>query len=352
MNLNADTKMQKKHGCDLSSSIQGFFLLNQCQLSDDYKNLIKATITELTFEHMKTKLLKVFGSSERSIDSRKEEMNIKIEDVNVVDDEETFYGHYSGRGFRDGASNSRYSRGSYASGARGGRTMPRKFNFSSGYRRGNGGNPNDRFKKTRCSVCESTYHNFYDCPERSYYAEDQEENHEVVLYQSNLVTEEDYRIFTAESSVSAILDSGASSTVAGEAWFNGYYDGLSEDQQKTLVYEDSSSTYKFGSDQRFPSLFKVAIPAKIGNTQVKILTDVVKTTVPLLLSKDAMKKAGTKIDFVNDQVTMFGEKQMVKLTQSGHYAVALNETSNILDSVCANDNVNITLIASYKYFVL
>ena len=33
-----------KHGCELSSGISAFFLLNQAQLSEEKKNLIKATI--------------------------------------------------------------------------------------------------------------------------------------------------------------------------------------------------------------------------------------------------------------------------------------------------------------------
>ena len=39
---------------------------------------------------------------------------------------------------------------------------------------------------------------------------------------------------------------------------------------------------------------------------MNVVTDVVKSEIPLLLSKESMKKAGTKIDFVNVFVIIFG----------------------------------------------
>ena len=138
----------KEHGCVLSPSILGFFLLNQCQLSDDHKKLIKATITELEFNQIKTKLLKVFGTSERSLNVGMDEASVKIEDVNLVKDEETYYGNYSRRGFRGAQTNSRYFRGNYANNARGGKSVSRNVNSFGSYR---GGSINDRNKKTRCS---------------------------------------------------------------------------------------------------------------------------------------------------------------------------------------------------------
>ena len=48
----------KSHGCELSKSLLAFFLLNQAQLSQEKKELIKATIPKLEYDDMKSKLLK------------------------------------------------------------------------------------------------------------------------------------------------------------------------------------------------------------------------------------------------------------------------------------------------------
>ena len=94
----------------------------------------------------------------------------------------------------------------------------------------------------------------------------------------------------------------------------------------------------------FISQFRAEIPAYIGNKRVLISTDVVDTTVPLLLSKEAMKKAGTKINFMTDEVTMFNTVQKVNLTESGHYAIPLNKSAEILKKLETGNEVKINLV--------
>ena len=336
----------KKHGFELTSSTRAYFLLNQCQLSEENKKLIKATISKLDFDEMKTKLLKVFGSAD--VDRETEEVAIKMENINMTE-EETYYGNsgnfYSQRPYRGYSFTvNRGGRGNF---------NPSRGQRRTGNRRGVQHFHQERPRRTRCSICESVNHLAYNCPDKVYYGEENfndDEHHEVVLYQSNLLTPADYEVFTAEASVSAILDSGASSTVAGRSWIESYIDGLTELQKDRVEYEDSYSTYKFGSDQRYTSLYRVSIPAKIGNTAVKIKTDVVETSIPLLLSKDAMKTAKTEINFEKDEVSMFGQKQDLKTTRSGHYAVHLNDSDKILKKINENENAKITLVTTKDFF--
>ena len=198
--------------------------------------------------------------------------------------------------------------------------------------------------KKRCNICESTYHLSYNCPEKIYFnAEEDDNDYDVVLYQSNLITDNDFRTFIVESTTSAILDSGASANVAGVDWFETYVDGLSGELLEDVKYLDSDSTFRFGSGESNKSLYKAEIPAIVGSKRILISTDVVETSVPLLLSKHAMKKAGTSIDFVKDEVTMFGEKQRVHLTKSGHYAIPLNKSKLILKDIQNKSNLKINL---------
>ena len=355
----------KQHGCELSQSILGFFLLNQAQLTEENKRLVRATITKLEFEEVKTKLLKVFTCKNEENPSNFE-AKVKVEDLNIaeVEDEEVMYGRpyygsdkYYGRpnygrarGFSQRpsrgsnfATRGNYTRGNYSRGQ--GDTNPNKRGSYRG--RHPGAYTEGRYKKTRCDFCESICHQTYECPEKVYYNVEAEEEieHDVILYQSELVTERDYNIFVAESSVAAILDCGATATVAGKEWFESYCDGLTKDEQTKIEYYDSNSAFKFGCGEKYKSLYKAKIPAKVGSKSVMIATDLVDTAIPLLLSKEAMKKAETQINFVDDTVKMFGQVQDVQLTSSGHYAIPLNNARNVLEDV-QKRNVKITLIVN------
>ena len=129
-----------------------------------------------------------------------------------------------------------------------------------------------------------------------------------------------------------ILDSGCSKNVCGAAWLDAYLDTLSEDDLKRVKYEESKATFKFGNPTIYSSIYKVTFPGKIGSKEVDILTDVIDVDIPLLISKIAMKKANTIIDFKNDKVTMFGETISIRFTSTGHYCVCLNKVAEVAHS--------------------
>ena len=110
---------------------------------------------------------------------------------------------------------------------------------------------------------------------------DEEPCYSITLYQSILLTEKDFNILVSEAAVSAILDSGASATVAGREWVESYVNGLPSELQKLCTYEDSVGSFRFGNDQKYDSLYKITLPARIGSHNIRISTDVVPTSVPL-----------------------------------------------------------------------
>ena len=57
---------------------------------------------------------------------------------------------------------------------------------------------------------------------------------------------------------------------------------------------------------------------------VKIISDVVNTDIPLLLSKTAMKRARMTLNFNNDTAEMFGKRIKLLCTTSGHYHVPIS----------------------------
>ena len=211
---------------------------------------------------------------------------------------------------------------------------------------------NEKGYQSKCSICESINHWAHACPDadalfcQSSQADCQEESDEfqVALFQSNLLNEESHKVFVSESLSCAILDSGATSTVSGKVWTDCYVEGLPAEKQKLVTYSDSGNSFRFGSGDVYKSLYKVKLPAMIGKKSVCITTDVVKSDIPMLLSRKSMKKANTKINFKDDTVNMFDVKQNVILTNSGHYAVPLTESKNILETV-QSSNAKVVLHA-------
>ena len=213
----------KAHGCELSTSIQAFFLLEQAKLSEDHKKLIRATLTKLDFEEMVSKLKKVFSAD--SSDTRIDDLNIKVEDINISED--VLYGNntsfnrggYWNRSNDKGRFPVRPNRGYYNSYPR----SSSRFSGASGRYRYPAAprfyaSNDDKNRKLKCSYCESIFHKVSECPEKIYYGDEfeQDESHDIVLFQSSLIIPNSYNVFVAESTSAAILDSGASAIMLGK----------------------------------------------------------------------------------------------------------------------------------------
>ena len=331
----------KSHGTTMSSDILAYRLLNSANLPEQQKQLARATVGDLTYEQMKSQLKKIFGDSSAT-DSENSAL-IKIEPTYQSQlEHDTWYGQGYGQGYgRRGSNRARppFQRGSFR-GVRGSGGGARGGHRGSGNRSLiKGRNPVDEYGNiTKCSVCSSVNHWAASCPDGQYYSEVCEEeyvdpNHEVTLYQSNLITEDCMKVFVAESIGCAILDSGATSTVSGKKWMDIYCNSLSPDRQAKINYYDSTNSFKFGSGEVYKSLYKMSVPATIGKKNIHIETDIVELDIPMLLSKSSMKRAQTEINFKDDTVKMLGQVQDISLTTSGHYAVSLNEKKQILDDV-------------------
>ena len=131
-------------------------------------------------------------------------------------------------------------------------------------------------------------------------------------------------ILLGETFNMALLDSGCTKTVCGEAWLELYINSLPDREKKNVVENKSSNMFKFGDNKVIKSNRIVTFPVCIANVNATITTDVIDYEIPLLLSKEAMKKAKTKIDFSQDKVHIFGQSVDVNVTTSGHYCLALN----------------------------
>ena len=121
----------------------------------------------------------------------------------------------------------------------------------------------------------------------------------------------------------AILDCGASKTVCGKVWINAFLESLPSGLQESLKNSESNSYYKFGTGQAIKAIYSINIPVTIAQQDMMLQTDVIDEDIPLLLSRDSMKKANMLLNFENDSATVFGRHIGLIITKSGHYAIPL-----------------------------
>ena len=197
--------------------------------------------------------------------------------------------------------------------------------------------PRDRNRtQLRCHICESIYHIAQNCPEKY----DTLYTQEVVLYQSDFDHPEQLKTLVSESWNSAVLDSGATHTVAGEVWYNYYITSLNENEKQKIKHHTPGNTYRFGDGKLFPALQNVDIPISLGSRNVVLNTDIVASDISLLLSRKSMKKANMTIDFKNDHTVIFNQSIQLLVTKSGHYAIPINPYKTIPNNVTSGVNTN------------
>ena len=180
-----------------------------------------------------------------------------------------------------------------------------------------------------CKACGSYRHLMAECP-------DSWEN----MRRVNVVEEENVVLFTGynkqeiqqlgvDARNCAVLDSACSSTVCGENWLDSYIHSLDECDRKKVRQTVGEKIFKFGCGTRLKSKGEYHLPATFAGKNVTVITDVVESDIPLLLSRNAMKRAGVKLDLENDSAKIFGKVVALNLTLSGHYCIPIDRAEQI-----------------------
>ena len=195
-------------------------------------------------------------------------------------------------------------------------------------------NPVDRYGRPRqCRECLSIHHLEEKCPET--------DNNIVLLTDEVLPTS----TLLEETIGCMVVDSGCINTVCGDVWLDSYLESLSCKDKKSVAMENSSSWFRFGNGASFQSLKKVTIPVYLGSIRARISTDVVKYEIPLLFSKNSLKKGQGSINFSKDTIRILNQYLTLENTSTGHYILRLSrnpdspveELKDVLFSVNLDD---------------
>merc|ERR1740128_51405 len=135
--------------------------------------------------------------------------------------------------------------------------------------------------------------------------------------------------FCVEAKNCAALDSCCTGVVYGEQWLKTFLASLEpEDIKKIIGPEKSNCVFKFGNQQQLTSLAKYKLPVQIGGKHMMLNTEVIKSDIPMLLSKQSMKDMGMVLDFMKDTAEIDGKIINLSETSSGHYIIPLLRNRN------------------------
>ena len=317
----------KNYNIDLPEPVLAYRVLRSSNLSEENERLVRATVQVLTFDAMALQLKRVMGNikmeksgiKENSIVVKKEPETTlpMISEVKKEQDNgscETYYERW-GRGQRTNrrqnysGTRGRYSRGRFQN----------KKNT----------NPVGRNNEPSvCNVCGSIYHWARECPDKEISLTEGDIEKKEKISDVNLVLfkQNEFESVLLEETIGCIvLDSGCTKTVCGIKWYDLYLDGISKEMEKNIEEKPGVNTFRFGDGERITSLKNVTIPCRICNTVVKVNTDIVSADIPMLLSKESMKRASTRMDFKNDTVQMFGKQQKLHVATTGHYFLPITK---------------------------
>ena len=145
---------------------------------------------------------------------------------------------------------------------------------------------------------------------------------------------DDMSAFTAEALNKGALDTCCTSSVCGEKWLRVYLKAIPNNMKgKVEGPLESNKYFIFGNQGKLKATASYNLPVKIGGENNTIRVDVIKSDVPLLLSKSDMKRLGIALDMKNDKATMNDKPLILTTTAAGHYVVDLLTNSEKLEEV-------------------
>ena len=106
-------------------------------------------------------------------------------------------------------------------------------------------------------------------------------------------------------------------------WFDEYLSTLPRSESLKIETKSETCKFRFGDGEVFSSTKLYTIPIMIGNTQVQLDTHVVESDIPLLMSRESLKRAEADIDFERDTIKILGETIDLKISKSGHLMIPL-----------------------------
>ena len=330
--------LKKDHGLTLPELVLAYKLLKAANLEPADERLARATCSNMTLQEMKKALLRLSDSQLKQQQAGPDNLPVKVktepcyltsnETVPVgeepTNEEIWFNKHRTFNPYNKSNNNAKPPRQCYGCGEFGHWIHVCPYLTNSPYHPNsyNGYHPNNQHIPP--------YQQQQNGPNRTHFASEESLMNNMpaksVNYGIEKVTEKKHD--GDETLNHAVIDTGASETVCGERWLNGYVNSIEHEQLNQIQEEPCNIMITYGNGIMKASR-KLTLPLSMANQTVTLQEVlVVDADVPLLISLKAMKSLNMKIDCIEDQVSI-GEIQLkAKSTQSGKYLIPLSVSMN------------------------
>ena len=326
-------------GTVLSEGILGYMLLNAVNLPENKTDLIKATCEELTFKNVKTQLNKV-GLTKSQVKNLSSSMqdkpqNSKMNYQNCTYSEVIPFYHSC---MKNSYGNSKQS---FEEEKLSVHLRKRPSCLDQITNKKPRMNPTNHFGYVKaCSFCKCLYHYIDDCPyavdrtkmkvmnEKNSYnisemLDTTKSNHcNVALYTSS----SDPAQLNYEAIGHAVIDIGCPRSVAGEEWLSTYVSSLSRKDRSSIQKKKTTNKICFGDGVLHNVEYCVRVPIYIGQLRYLLSVDIVKCSIPLLMSRHALHQA--KIDVEMGTMCFLGTTVPLVTSSTGHLCVQISRSLN------------------------
>ena len=126
----------------------------------------------------------------------------------------------------------------------------------------------------------------------------------------------------------AVIDTGCPKTVSGNDWMTTYIESLSSKDRASIRYNRSSNTFRFGDGQIYKSKKRLTVPIYISDQKHHLYVDIVDCCIPLLISRDTLKRANAHIDIGNNSMQFLGLKVPLITSSTGHLCLSISRIFN------------------------
>ena len=131
-----------------------------------------------------------------------------------------------------------------------------------------------------------------------------------------------YDIFLVSSPGFAVLDSGCGKTIIGSETLEVFKTNWTSAGINIPEELEETNVFRYGNGHREVSHRVICMPVFLAGKFGRVRASVVKGSAPLLLSRPALKTLRAKVDFEEDQLTLWdGQKVPLEVNQAGQYIV-------------------------------
>ena len=307
-----------KNDMKLPEGVRAIFVLNAANISEENEILARATVGDLTYDNMKSTIMKIFGDPSVTDD---------LQRIPAVKNEASF--GYSTSNNRDQRGRSNYHR-NHRGGLRNQKEMPPNYPSSEGPKgyfshdrnsqdsKGCQTHTNPKGKDgnvMRCHQCDSTKHFASLCPHRFEKSSSSSTN-ETHITLLNSEPEASESCLIGKTLGMAVLNSGCTKTVTGEVWLTEYLATLTWDEHTTVERKPSSALFRSGDGKEVKSIALVKIPIVLAGQPFMLDT-----------SRTSMKRANIILDFHTDTIKVGPNEVKLSCTTTGHSCIPLSRTN-------------------------